>query len=333
MLIPVLHCEKQVQLKDVIRFNAEKSVLIKGTVNPINSIQIRAGLTGTFVEVFNSNPKNWYLDTVFNTYAFDVDSSNNQIHFEKGGQTYSTEVPGGTYALDTLLISIKTVIEAAASPLTVGIAVDDNNCITFSPSQSLKLLPNKTSKNLLVHLGFKEDGQLKGFPLEYGIRKITLSVGSISESSTVDEYIKVYTAEGDALFSEDADLVAEENDIMKWLPAGHSSFMYLHRKAQKSIIDYLDRNGYRDSKQRKITKFAFVDNSDVREWSTYEALVFFFSSAQNQTDDVFKDKRKHYEKLLVAARDRIALSLDLNGDKKPELNQGPDIRTARLVMR
>lgn len=331
MLIPILHCEKQVQIKDLTRFDASKSLLVKGSAGAITSVKIN--LAGQDVEVFNSNPKNWFLDFAFNSYSFDVDATNSRIDFETRNLKYTTNVASGTYTLANLLTAIKTAIEAVASPFSILVTVDNFNQITFAPSQPLNFLPNQTSKGLLRHIGIKDDGQLVGYPIEYGLRKVSLTLSTGTETATIEDYVEVYTPEGDALFSEDADLISEENDIMKWLPQGHGSFIYLHRKAQKSILDYLDRNGYRDNKQRKITKFAFVDRSDVKEWSTYEALVFFFASAQNQTDDIFKEKRKHYEKLQIAARDRIALSLDLNGDKKPDLNQGPDIRTARLVMR
>lgn len=331
MILPILHLEKQVQIKDLTRFDASKSILVKGSAGSITAVKITANATE--IDVFNANSKNWFLDFAFTAYAFDVDSTNYRIDFEANGQKYSTNVAAGTYTLADLLTAVKTAIEAIASPVTITTTVDSFNRITFAPSQSLKFLPNETSKGLLRHIGIKEDGQLVSFPVEYGLRKVSLKVSTSTEDATITEYVEVYTPEGDSLFSEDADLIAEENDIMKWLPVGHGSFIYLHRKAQKSILDFMDRNGYRDDKGRKFTKFAFVDRSDVKEWSTYEALVFFFGSAQNQTDDVFKDKRKHYEKLQIAARDRIALSLDTKGDGKAEKNQGPDIRTGRLVMR
>lgn len=333
MIVAILHSEKQLQLKDLTRFDASKSILVKGTTNPINSVKIKAGADGTDIEIFNANQKNWFLDWAFAQYAFDVDATNSSLTFETEGTTYTTNVLSGTYSLSNLLTEIKNAIEAIAPTLSVSFTVDERNRITFSPSLPLKFRPNTSSTDLLPHIGFKEDGQLVGFPVEYGLRKVTLTVASISESASTDAYIQVYTPEGDALFSEDSDLAGFESDIMKWLPAGRGSFLDLHRKAQRLILDWVDRQGYRDDFDRKITKFAFIDNSDVRMWSTYLALKLFFLNANNQEGDVFEKKADFYEKQEIQARDRAVLNLDLDGDNKKDLAQGPDIRSGRLFFR
>lgn len=334
MIIGILHVEKQLQLKDLTRFDASRSILVKGSVDPITSVKIKGGADGSDVEVFGLIPKNWFLDFVFNDYKFDVDATNSKMIFETSGTRYEADVVAGTYTLATLLVAMKTAIELIAPPLTVSFSVDERNRIKISPSQSLKILPKSSSTDLFQHIGFKEDGQLQGYPVEYGLRKITLTVASISETTTAEEYIEVYSKQGDALFSEDADLVGFENDILKWLPAGRGSFIDLHRKSQKSILDWIDRQGYRDDNDKKITKFAFVDNTDVRMWSTYLALKLFFMGVQNSTDDVFKRKAEYYHKLEIESRDRAVLSLDLDGDNKEDLNKSTlDIRSGRLFFR
>jgi hypothetical protein len=333
MIIPILHCEKQVQLKDLTRYDASKSILVKGSVDPINSVKIKAGADASEVEVFHANPKNWFLDFAFGEYDFDIDSTNSSLTFEAAGVLHTTNVTSGTYDLTALLTAVKSAMEAIASPLVVNFSVDEKKRITINPSITLKILPNTSSSDLLPHLGFKEDGQLISYPVEYGLRKVTLTVASISESNSLSEYVRVYTEEGDALFSEDADLVAYENDIMKWLPAGRGSFLDLHRRSQTLILDWMDRQGYRDDRQKKITKFAFIDNTDVNTWSTYLTLKLFFMSVQNQTDDVFKKKAEYYKSLEIEARDRAVLNLDLDGDGKEDLLKGPDIRSGRLFFR
>lgn len=333
MLVPILHLEEKLQLKDLTRFDASKSILVKGTVNPINSIKIKPGADASEVEVFNAVPKNWYLDWAFKDYAFDVDATNEELVFEANGLSYTTNVVNGTYTLANLLVAIKNAIEAIASPLSVSITVDYRNRITIAPSTPLNVLPNNTSKGLLVHLGFSEDGQLVSAPVEYGVRKVTLKVSSISENESISHYVKVYSQSGDALFSQDSDLVSEENDIMKWLPVGRSSYLNLHRTAQTQILDWLDRNGYVDDSGKKITKFAVVDKSDVNIWSKYLTLRLFFMGANNQVDDTFKEKAKYYEKLEIEARNRAILNFDLDGDGKAEQVQGPDIGSGRLYLR
>lgn len=339
MIIPVIHTEKSLQINDLTRFDASKSILVKGSTNAITSVKIKPGLDGTGVEVFNSNPKNWFLDWAFTDYAFDVDADGaNEVSFKMGSTEYKTTVGNGTYSLANLLTAIKTAVETLVPTVTLSFEVDEKNRVSFIPSLPLEFQPNKTPNDLMKHIGFTKPG-LEGNPVEYGLRKVILTIEcaavpgpGVADSAETFSFIQVYTPEGDALFSEDADLVSEEPDIMKWLPAGRSSFMDLHRKSQKLILDFMDRQGYRDDNGDKITKFAFVDNSDVRLWSYYQVLRLFFMGAQNAKDDVFKDKAKYYEKLEIASRDRAILSLDLDGDKEPDVvNVG--IREGRIFLR
>ena len=337
MILPILHSEKQIQVQDLIRFDASKSVLVKGSANPINSVLIKPGADALPVEVFNANPKNWFLDWAFSSYAFDIDSTNNEVVFDVGSTLYTANVASGTYTLATLLTAVKTAMEAVASPLTVVFTVDERNRVTTTPSSPLKFRPNYTSKDLLHHIGYKEENEFSssivGLPVEYGLRKVTLTVASTSENASISEFVEVYTVDGDALFSEDADLVAEENDIMKWLSPGRGSFLDLHRKAQRLIIEWLDRQGYVDDNGKKITKWAILDQSEVKMWSVYLVLRLFFTSNKNANGDVFKEKAKHYEKHEIISRNRAVLRLDLDGDKKEDVVVGPDIGSGRLFFR
>ena len=333
MIISILNKEKQIQIKDLTRFDASKSVLVKGTVNPITFVKLKIGADGAFIDVFNASSKNWFLDYAFSSYKFDVDSTNSKLIFEANNTPYSIDVVAGTYTLSTLLVAIKSIIELSVPLFTVDFSLDDKNKITITSSGTIKIKPKASASCLLQHLGFKDEGQLISYPVEYGLRKIVLEVGSITESNIVEEYVEVYSVEGDALFSEDSDLIIFENDIMKWTPAGHGSFIYLHRKAQRNIIDWMDRQGYRDDFNNKLTKFAFVDNSDVRMWATYNALKMLFMSFNNSTDDVFKKKSEYYSALEIEARSRAVLSLDLDGDSQKDVSSTPDIQSGRLFFR
>jgi len=331
MIIPILHLEKELQIKDLTRFDASKSTLVKGSANPINAVSITPGANGTPISVFNASASNWFADFAFNSFAFDVDSTNNKLSFESANVTYDEELSAGTYTIDTLLVEIKDTIEDAC-PLTVTVSLDDQRRINLVADGSLKILL-KTGAHILKHLGFYEDGQLIGTPVEYGLRKITLTVASSSESASVDEYVKVYSVEGDALFSNDSDLVGNESDIMSWLPKGRATYIDLHRRAQRSIIDWFDRNGYRDHKGRKITKFAVIDNTDVKLWSIYLSLRFFFMGVQNASEDVFKEKAKYYEKMEIESRNRAVLNFDLDGDGKEDQSIGPSSWSGSLFLR
>lgn len=338
MIIPVLDLEGDLQLNDLTRFDASKSVLVKGSVGAISSVKIKAGADASEIEVFNSLSKNWYLDFMFNTYKFDVDSTNDELVFEVDGEEYTTNVLTGTYDLANLLSQIKDAMEAIASPLTVNFTLDAKNRIKTAPSSALKIKPTRNSRCLFQHLGYYKDDLLEGNPVEYGLRKITLKVSTTNnalpvENNSISKYMKVYSADGDSLFSADTDLVSEEPDIMKWTKEGRASFLDLHRKAQRLIVDWFDREGYRDDNEEKITKWAFVDNSDVRMWSYYMVLKMFCRGVRNQTDDVWKKKATEYEKDEIAARKRATLNLDLDKDDKPDVNDGPDVQSGRLYFR
>jgi len=333
MLIPILDFENKLQVNDLIRFDASKSIAVKGTVNPINSVKIKAGESSSEIEVHDADNRKWFLDYIFTGYEFDVDNTNNEVVFTLNGVKYTGLVVSGSYSLNDLLLALKNAMEAVAPSITVTTSVDNKNRITITTSSPVELLPSYSTKDLLQHLGFYKKGINTGAPIEYCLKKITLTVASISENKTLVSFLKLYTVEGDALFSNDSDLVVKEHDIMKWVSKGRSSHLSTHRNAQAEIVDWLDRKGYRDINGDKLTKFSFVDNSDVRTWSTYLTLKLFFMGNNNQNDDIFKEKAKYYDGLCIEARNRAVLSLDIDGDGEPEKNQGPDISSGRLFFR
>jgi len=333
MIIPLLQFEPQVQVGDLMRFDANKSLLVKGSVGAINSVKIKPGADEAEIEVYSATPNSWFLDILFASVGFDIDTTNNKINFVLVGENETSEVvvAPGTYTLESLMPAIVAAFEA--DDVEVSCSLDDADRLTILLPDGMNLVPTNHTDDLLPLLGFTKQGQTQSAPIENGFKKITLTVATPTESVTKDYFVEVYSPEGDALFSTDADLISEEPDIMKWLPKGRSSFMYLHRKAQKLILDWVDRKGYRDGSGDKITKFAFVDKSDVNTWSMYIALRLFFKGAQNSSDDVFKEKANEYEKHEITARDRFILTLDLNQDGKADAKIGPSFSSGRMLLR
>lgn len=336
MILPVLFFEDTVQVNDLTRFDASKSVLVKGSQGNISSVKIRPGATASEIDVFNAVQKNWFLDWVFTDLKFDVDDTNNRIDFMLNeNDAPAALIPAGSYTTEELIGEIEDAL-IAAGVADAEVSFDEWEQITIEGT-GLKLLPKYKPEDLLQHLGFTKRGQKTGTPVEYVLKKVSLTIvsgtGESQETATKDYYVEVYSPEGDALFSCDADLTAEEPDIMKWLPQGRTSYMDLHRKAQRLILDWLDRKGYRDTQGNKLTKFAVLDKSDVNTWSYYTALRLFFNGNSNAKDDVFKEKAKEYAKHEAESRDRFTLSLDLNNDKKPDAQKGPDIATGRILFR
>ena len=322
MLLAILHTLKETQIGDLVRFDASKSAKIRGTVDDINAVKIKVGMNGVDLNVFGPNPKNWFLDTTINDAGFDIDETNGSIDFEVNGQKFSAQVSTAHYTLDALLLEIKNKIEALVSSLSVSFTVGVDNRISMSSSSLLTLDPTRTAKSVFRLLGFDEKGQTRSYPLEGGICRVTLTVESASENAQVHNYIRVFTPEGDSLFSCDADLETEEPDIMKWLPEGKSSYNYLHRKAQKEIIDFLDQNGYRAATGKKLNKWALVDKLDVKLWSTYLALKIHFAGIYNAERDVFVSKSKAYGALAESAKQRVIVLFDTNNDGVADASSG-----------
>ena len=322
MLLAILHTLKETQVGDLVRFDASKSTKIRGTVDEINSVKIKVGMAGPEIDVYGSLSKNWFLDTAVAAASFDIDETNDDVDFEVEGQKFSTNVQTGTYTLDTLLAEIKNKCETLVSSLTVSFEVGVDKRISFSSSLAMVLDPTRSPKSVLKLIGFDYKGQSKSYPVEGGVCRVTLTVASASESVVKHEYLKVFTPEGDALFSCDADLETEEPDIMKWLPDGKSSYNFLHRKAQKEILDFLDQNGYRTLTGLKINKWAIVDKLDVKLWSIYLALKIHFAGIHNAERDVFVAKSKSYGALAESAKQRVLVLFDTNNDGQPDAYTG-----------
>ena len=129
-----------------------------------------------------------------------------------------------------------------------------------------------------------------------GTKVVTLRV---EIGATVKDYtqsITVKTAAEEKLFTKDSELVAHEQDIMKWLPAGRSTWNWVFRRVQQRIMNEIDKQRIFDAEKNKLTIAAVVDISELRDWSIYMSLAMIFQGLSNQTDDVFSVKAKFYEK-------------------------------------
>lgn len=130
---------------------------------------------------------------------------------------------------------------------------------------------------------------------------------------TFTDTLELQTATDDKLFSEDSHLVQHEHDIMKYLPAGHSTFNFVHRRSQTRILEWLDENGYTLRKQHgKVTKDQVLVKEELREWSVYKTLELIFAANSNSLDDIFEDKRKHYQDRAGRARHKYLRGIDWN---------------------
>lgn len=166
-----------------------------------------------------------------------------------------------------------------------------------------------------------------------GTKAVTVRVDNGSGPVTATFSLEVLTVVDDKLFSDDHDLLAVRNDILKWLPETRNSFLNVHRKAQELILADLDERGIVDRGGNKLTKAAVVDISEVNEWSTYLVLMLIFDDLSNAVDDVFDRDAKKYSSQMLKHRDRSFLRLDLNGDASLDLGEGAGMKSLFLARR
>lgn len=146
-------------------------------------------------------------------------------------------------------------------------------------------------------------------------------------------YIKVFSEQGDQLFSNDSDLSSEEADIKKWVAPGRNSFNDVHRRAQENILADLDREGFVNTYGFKYKKRDIKDITEFKEWSRYMALRMIFEGIKNSTGDVFKDKRDVYESEEIKARNRAIMRIDTNRDGRVDIDEGLDGSSGRIYFR
>lgn len=150
---------------------------------------------------------------------------------------------------------------------------------------------------------------------------------------TRTESIEVLSVANDNLFSTDQDIVNIEGEILKYLPkdGSKSSFLHVHRRAQKRIMDELDANGNTNRDGTRLTKDQLVEVDDVNQWSAYMTLSMIFYDISNKPDDTYMDKAKKFESMANFYKERSFLRVDLNSDGSIDESEKLPIRSARLV--
>ena len=167
---------------------------------------------------------------------------------------------------------------------------------------------------------------------DYIVRvRITTGTGLSEETAELDKEITVITAETDRLFSADADLLAHEGDLYRWLREGRSSYIDVHRLAQELILEDLAKRNLTTYMGNRITKDVIWDLKEVREWSKFLTLSLIFKSTANEVNDFFFTKSKDYADLATRAADRATIRIGNPSNAKPDTM--PDLKSGRLVRR
>lgn len=341
-LFPNLDIEEKVQINDKTRLLGSRSFVTKGA-DAITTMTIKAGADGSALSVFDSKEANRYLDWQFSAFNIDVDSINNKIDFKEGSTVYAATISTNTYTLTDLCTEIKTQMESAGA-FTYTVTLSDSK-ITIAANGTFSLLP-ATGVNyinsILPTIGFSPNAgsgdsdyanitTKTGKKIRHLTKSVEITIGDGATTSSVKEYIELYSVVGDALFSSDGDLKSHKEDIMNYLRSGRNSFLNFHRRAQDVIISTLDREGYIDVYGNKFTIDAFVDLEEFRQWSTFLTLRLIFEDRSNAIDDVFDRWAKDYGGYEVQAKSRAILRIDIDGDGLTEVGEGLQVRAGRLI--
>ncbi len=164
-----------------------------------------------------------------------------------------------------------------------------------------------------------------------GTKVVSLRITTSGAPVTITKSIVCVDSATDKLFASDQDLVVIEHNILKYVPEGRASFKYIHREAQKQMLEWLYINGYRKYDGDRITVDEVLEVENVKYWATYLALRLIFQDLSNQPDDVFEKKSKMYQNDEHKWRENIALKFDLDGDGIQGSTEGYNFTTRSLV--
>lgn len=330
-LFSLLEYEEKIQIGDKTRLYAGSSFASKA-VNEITSLTIAPGIGESAVEVFSPDKNDVYLDWVYESLSFDIDSTNNTLLFNEGGATLTATLSGGNYTISTLATEIKTQMDSAGA-LTYTVTVSSDNKITIAATGAYELEACEILSQLSFEITGIASASQQSDVVEYGVRKITVVSDNGSVTDTKSFYQKVYTSAGDRLFCSDHDLTSHEPDLMKWVPQGRSSYKDVIRRSQGLIVAWMDEKGYVNAYQDKYTKWDIADLEEVRQWSIFQTLKLIMQGLSNVTDDVFDKKAKEYSKFEEAARQRVILRIDVNKDGTVDATEGVSISSGSIYRR
>ena len=164
-----------------------------------------------------------------------------------------------------------------------------------------------------------------------GDKTVTIKINGDTTPVLFTQDILVISEADDMLFASDSDLVAEENDILKFVQKGRNTFKDVHREAQTQILQFIDDKGFVNTDGTKISKEQVLDKSEVREWAKDLALELIFNAQSNQVGDIFDQKSKDYHSKVLHSRQKNVFRLDLNKDDILEPGEGIKITTSYIT--
>lgn len=209
---------------------------------------------------------------------------------------------------------------------------------SFSPKGSQPIDQVKISPEVGIAPIAITDANPKNWFLDWeyqtpGIKAVELEIKAGASTELFTYSIEVVTPDQDKLFSKDSDLIQFEPDILKWLPAGKSSYNNIHRNAQTLILDWLDSIRVWRTDGSKLTKADLSLSDDLKQLSIYMVLELIFMGISNQVDDVFLNKARAYAQKALLVQGRGRIQADFNGNGVLDKSDAADLRSFTLVRR
>jgi len=153
-----------------------------------------------------------------------------------------------------------------------------------------------------------------------GEKVISVRITTNAAPTVYSFSIAVVSVVDDIILSTDSDLVALEDDILKYVRDGRATFIDKHRLARNIILDELDANRIYDVDGNRYTVADIADIEDFKKWSMYLALSIVFYSLSTQSGDFFDVKAKHYDKKVETARNRSFFRMKPDGANEEKID-------------
>ena len=126
--------------------------------------------------------------------------------------------------------------------------------------------------------------------------------------------LSVVTVATDNLFADDDMLSQYEPDILSYVRPGRNSYLDVHRRVQKLILDWLDSNRIWKNDKVRYVAADIIDIQDFKEWSALWALQLIYEGLSDKLDDKWMQKSLKYKSLAELASARGTFRLDRNAD-------------------
>lgn len=166
-----------------------------------------------------------------------------------------------------------------------------------------------------------------------GDKVITLRITTDGSPATVTKTVTAVTESTDNLFSDDDDLKLIDNEIFNYLPDGRATYKYMHREAQKNILEHLYSSGYRAANDTRIEASHFTDIADIKHWSKHATLALIYRDLSTIDDDIWERKAIKHESEAQKWASPIAMKFDYNGDGTLQKNEVLNLASIEVTRR